>query len=258
MNEVGFLELTISSREVADMIGKPHDQLMRSIRGYIKVLDDSAKLQTQDFFIEATYTNTQNKEQPCYLLTRKGCDMVANKMTGEKGILFTATYVTKFEEMENQIKLKAMDSYMIDDPIARAEKWIEEEKERQCLKAINQEQQDIIGQLQPKAAFADAVSASSDTILLRELAKLIKQNGFAVGEQRLKEKLRNYGYLIKNELAPDYNLPTQRSMELELFKIKETTITSSSGSTRVTKTVRVTQKGVQYIINKFLTGKIVV
>ena len=258
MNELIKKELTINSRDVADMIGKQHDQLMRSIRGYVKVLDDSAKLQTPNFFIESTYINSQNKEQPCYEVTRKGCDMVANKMTGEKGILFTAEYVTKFEEMENQVKLLSADSYTIDDPIARAKKWIEEEKERQCLKAINQEQQEIIGQLQPKAAFADAVSASSDCILLRELAKLIKQNGFAVGEQRLKEKLRNYGYLIKNELAPDYNLPTQKSMELGVFKVKQTTITSSSGSTHITNTVKVTPKGVQYFIDKFLTGKIVV
>ena len=91
------------SREVAEMTGKKHDQLMRSIRGYIEVLDDSAKLQTQDFFIESTYKNSQNKTQPCYLLTKQGCEMVANKMTGEKGILFTAEYVQAFNKMEQHI-----------------------------------------------------------------------------------------------------------------------------------------------------------
>lgn len=93
----------IDSRMVADMVDKPHDQLLRSIRVFIEYLE-SAKMQSQEFFIPDTYTNTQNKEQPCYLLTRKGCDMVANKMTGEKGVIFTAMYVTKFEEMENAIK----------------------------------------------------------------------------------------------------------------------------------------------------------
>lgn len=98
--------LVIDSREVAEMVEKSHDQLLRSIRGYIEVLenDPSAKLQTANFFIESEYWDKQNQLRPCYLLTKKGCDMVANKMTGEKGILFTASYVTKFEEMEKQIQ----------------------------------------------------------------------------------------------------------------------------------------------------------
>ncbi|MFT8351125.1 Rha family transcriptional regulator [Clostridium saccharoperbutylacetonicum] len=96
-------ELTIDSREVAEMTGKEHKNLMRDIRSYVKVLEDSSTLSSHNFFIESTYINSQNKEKPCYLLTRKGCDMIANKMAGEKGILFTATYVTKFEEMEQQM-----------------------------------------------------------------------------------------------------------------------------------------------------------
>jgi len=98
---------TIDSREVAEMVEKEHDQLLRSIRGYVEVLNSnpSAKLQTAQFFIDSTYIDKQNQERPCFLITKKGCDMVANKMTGEKGILFTAAYVTKFEEMENSIKL---------------------------------------------------------------------------------------------------------------------------------------------------------
>lgn len=94
----------IDSREVAGMIGKNHQHLMRDIRGYIKVIEDSPKLDSQDFFIESTYKNSQNKSQPCYLLTKQGCEMVANKMTGEKGILFTAEYVEAFNKMEQSIK----------------------------------------------------------------------------------------------------------------------------------------------------------
>ena len=94
-------QLLVDSREVAEMIGKNHKELMRSIRGYVDVLEPSAKLRSVDFFIESTYQDANNQSRPCYLLTRKGCDMVANKMTGEKGVLFTAAYVTKFEEMEH-------------------------------------------------------------------------------------------------------------------------------------------------------------
>lgn len=98
--------LLVDSREVARMVERPHDQLMRNIRGYVEVLkkDPSAKMQTANFFIENTYKDKQNQSRPCYLLTRKGCDMVANKMTGEKGIIFTATYVTQFEKMEKALQ----------------------------------------------------------------------------------------------------------------------------------------------------------
>ncbi|BCZ46855.1 hypothetical protein psyc5s11_29220 [Clostridium gelidum] len=90
------------------MTGKAHDQLMRTIRGYIKVLDDSAILQTPNLFIESTYLDANNLSRPCYLLTKKGCDMVARLIRRlvkkESYLQFTATYVTKFEEMEKQIK----------------------------------------------------------------------------------------------------------------------------------------------------------
>jgi len=91
------------SREVAEMIDKRHDNLIRDISLYIKVIEESSKLRSQDFFIESTYKNSQNKTQPCYLLTKQGCEMVANKMTGEKGILFTAEYVQAFNKMEEHI-----------------------------------------------------------------------------------------------------------------------------------------------------------
>ncbi|MBU7316002.1 Rha family transcriptional regulator [Paenibacillus oleatilyticus] len=95
-------KLYVDSRDVAAMVEKEHDQLMRSIRTYVEYME-SAKLQSRDFFIQSKYINSQNKEQPCYFVTRKGCDMIANKMTGEKGVLFTAAYVTKFEEMEKKL-----------------------------------------------------------------------------------------------------------------------------------------------------------
>lgn len=93
---------TINSREVAEMIGKDHSNLMRDIRGYVQILENS-NLNSQDFFLPSSYkVDGNNKTYDCFELTRKGCDMVANKMTGEKGVLFTAMYVTKFEEMEKR------------------------------------------------------------------------------------------------------------------------------------------------------------
>lgn len=105
--------------------------------------------------------------------------------------------------------------------------------------------------LKPKALFADAVSASHTSILVGELAKIIKQNGVNIGGTRLFVWLRDKGYLIKRK-GTDYNMPTQRSMELELFEIKESSHVGSDGVTRITKTPKVTGRGQQYFVNKFL------
>ncbi|MEV2909176.1 Rha family transcriptional regulator [Paenibacillus larvae] len=96
-------QLLVDSREVAEMIKVRHADLMRSIAGYIQILEN-AKLRSQDFFIPSTYkVEGNNKTYDCYLSTRIGCDMIANKLTGEKGVLFTAAYVTKFEDMEHKL-----------------------------------------------------------------------------------------------------------------------------------------------------------
>lgn len=108
----------IDSREVADMIGRTHKELLRTINTYMGYLkEDGAERKIapgdeiggqrnfapSDFFIPSTYINEQNKEMPCYLITKKGCDMIANKLTGKKGVLFTAAYVTAFEDMTEQL-----------------------------------------------------------------------------------------------------------------------------------------------------------
>lgn len=93
---------TVDSREVATMVEKPHSDLMKSIRNYIDALN-AGDFSSVDFFIPSTYKDSKGEERPCYLLTKKGCDMVANKMTGEKGVLFTAAYVTAFEKMRQTI-----------------------------------------------------------------------------------------------------------------------------------------------------------
>ncbi|EMB0283058.1 phage antirepressor KilAC domain-containing protein, partial [Listeria monocytogenes] len=107
----------------------------------------------------------------------------------------------------------------------------------------------------PKVLFADAVSDTEGTILIRDLAKLIQQNGVDIGEKRLFEWLRQNGYLISRR-GTDYNRPTQKSMELGLFKIKETAIMRSSGA-HTAITAKVTGKGQLYFVNKFLEQSLV-
>ncbi len=102
----------------------------------------------------------------------------------------------------------------------------------------------------PKVLFAESVSAAKTSILIGELAKLLKQNGVDMGQTRLFKWMRNNGFLMKNGAST--NLPTQRSMDMGLFEIKETTINNPDGSVRLTRTPKVTGKGQVYFVNKFL------
>ena len=108
-----------------------------------------------------------------------------------------------------------------------------------------------IEEMKPKAIFADAVATSHTSILVGELAKILKQNGIDMGQKRLFAWLREKGYLIKRQ-GTDYNMPTQKAMDLGLFEIKEGSYVNGSGVNITTKTPKVTGKGQQYFINKFL------
>lgn len=113
--DTGVIEV-VDSRQVAEVIGKRHDHLLRDIQNYCDVMAknnapksgdvNERNFAPVDFFIESTYTDSKGESRPCYLLTKKGCDMVANKMTGEKGVLFTAAYVTAFEAMRKELEAK--------------------------------------------------------------------------------------------------------------------------------------------------------
>lgn len=122
----------------------------------------------------------------------------------------------------------------------------EEQEKRKALEAQNAE-------MKPKALFAEAVSASKSSILIGDLAKIIKQNGHEIGQKRLFCWLRDNGWLIKQKGA-SWNMPTQRSMEMGLFEIKESTFQNPDGSVRITKTPKVTGRGQVFFINKFCGG----
>lgn len=124
------------------------------------------------------------------------------------------------------------------------------QKQIEQRNAIIERQKAQIEADKPKTIFADAVASSKTSILVGDLAKLICQNGYQIGQKRLFEWLRNNGYLIKNGLS--YNMPTQRYVEQGLFEIKESNIQNPDGSVRITRTTKVTGKGQVYFVNKFL------
>lgn len=120
-------------------------------------------------------------------------------------------------------------------------------------KALLANAQEQIERDRPKVLFADSVSASHTTILIGELAKIIKQNGVDMGQNRLFQWMRKNGYLVSRE-GTDYNMPTQRAMNMGLFVIKETTINRADGHTSISKTPKVTGKGQVYFVNRFALG----
>lgn len=140
----------------------------------------------------------------------------------------------------------AVDELLNDPDLAiKAFTALKEEKERnKALQADND-------RMRPKEVFADAVATSHTSILIGDLAKLLKQNGVDIGQKRLFNWMRDNGYLIKRK-GSDWKMPTQRSMELGLFEVKESTVNNPDGSVRINKTTKVTGKGQQYFINKFL------
>lgn len=149
----------IDSREVAEMLGKEHSYVLEMIQGregklgIIPVLEN-ANLAVSNYFIQSTY-KSGTREYKCYLVTKMGCELLGNKQQGTKGILFSAKYVERFNQMEEELKKLYTPSYMIEDPIKRAEKWIEEEKERQQLREEN-------NLLKPKAKYCDKVLNPTD------------------------------------------------------------------------------------------------
>lgn len=120
-------------------------------------------------------------------------------------------------------------------------------EEREKNKALTEDN----NRMKPKEIFADAVSTSNTSILIGDLAKILKQNGVDIGQKRLFAWMRENGYLVKQN-GFSYNMPTQKAMELGLFELKETVINHSDGHTSITKTVKVTGKGQVYFVNKFL------
>ena len=224
-------ECVLDSRKVAEMVGKRHANLIRDIDNYVKVISENSKLSSQDFFVERTYkTNGNNKTYKRYDITKKGCEMVANKLTGQKGIMFTAKYVEIFNKMAEQIIEERTDSYMITDPVKRAKKWIEEETERQKLRAENKV-------MLPKAQFYDTVANTESLFSMADVAKTLDMG---IGRNKLFAFLRNKGILDKD------NHPYQKYVDAGYMRLIENHCKAGDNDV-VYKCTYVKQKGIDYI-----------
>ena len=236
------LEQRLDSREVAEMVGKEHKNIIRDIRGYLGEFSQ-LNLEPSDFFIESTYKNERGKEYPCYLVSKKGCEFIAHKLTGVKGTEFTAKYINRFHKMEEVIQGNVIPQgkELLALAVLEAQKTIEE-KDAQ------------IEEMKPHAILGQAITTANTSILVGDMAKILRQNGVNIGGQRFFEYLREKGYLIKRKGA-DWNLPTQRSMEMGLFEIKESVHIDGNGCNTISRTPKITGKGQNYFVNHFLKEK---
>lgn len=218
----------VNSKEVAEHFEKRHDHTLRDI----EVFRDLPNF--GEMFEEVTIPDSYGRPQRAYNMNRDGFSLLAMGFTGKTALSWKVRYIEAFNKME--------------------EAWNSPEKVMaRALLVANQtlEAKDkLIEEMKPKALFADAVVGSNTSILVRELAKLIRQNGHEIGEKRLWRWLRENGYILRNS-----DEPSQRAMEMELFERIERTVQRGNARPIVTGTTKVTGKGQQYFINKFLGAR---
>lgn len=227
---------TISSMQIADITGKKHSNVMRDIR----VLLDQG---VSEFNFElSSYRQPQPnggyKNVPCYNLTKKGCMILAsgyNPLLREK-------IIDRWYELENE---KRQSGFMIPQSFSDALLLAASQ-----AKQIEQQQEQIKLQA-PKVSFANAIISSNTSCLIGELAKILAQNGIQIGQNRLFKWMRNNGYLGKK--GERYNIPNQQFIEQGLFELKKGVRSGNNGVLHTTITPKVTAKGQQYFINKFIS-----
>ena len=236
---------SMTSLEIAELVGREHKSVMRSIRemeeGWVKIRGCKFALTSR----EVQQPNGGIREVPCYELNKIECLYIATKFNDEA----RAKLVIRWEELETK---ERTGGFVVPQTFSQAlmlaaRQQEEIERQQKTIEAKDRK----IAEDAPKVVFSDAVVGSKSSCLIGELAKILTQNGYQIGQNRLFEKLRNEGYLgSKGEY---YNIPNQKFIEQGLFELKKTTH-SENGVMKSSVTPKVTGKGQQYFINKYLKG----
>ena len=252
------------SLKVAEAFGKEHRTILRAIRNLLeperRTAQNCAVVQEHNglkiepvgneapahakWFYESAYFNEQGKAQPLFIMNRDGFSLLAMGLTGAQAMQFKVKFIEQFNRMEQAIRQASAPA--LPQTFAEALRLAAEQAEQM------ERQQQQIAIMQPKVTFADAVQTSDRSILIAELAKLLKQNGVDMGQNRLFQWLRDHGYLCSK--GDYHNQPTQRAMELGLFEVKKTIVNKPDGSSIVSTTTKVSGKGQIYFVNKFINS----
>ncbi|MDU4508772.1 MAG: phage antirepressor KilAC domain-containing protein [Streptococcus sp.] len=226
-------EPVVSGRQLHETLG-----VKTAYKDWFKRMTEYGFTENQDFnTLKFEQVRTEGKrevrrEMTDHVLKLDMAKEIAMIQRTDKGKEVRQYFIQVEKDFNSPEKIMARALLMADKKVHKLEAQIEADK--------------------PKVLFADAVSASHTSILVGELAKLISQNGYKIGANRLFAWMRENGYLIKRK-GSDWNMPTQRSMDLKLFEIKETNVQHADGHISVNKTPKVTGNGQQYFINKFLS-----
>lgn len=241
MNELE--QKTISSVEVAEMVGKEHSKLLRDIRTYVEQLGQ-ANFGQSDFFTESTYQNSQNKTQPCYLVTKKGCEFIAHKMTGVRGTEFTAKYIDRFHEMEYSIKSQVpTGNDLIALAVIEAQKMLaQKDEEIKQLESTVQEMDSVITNMTPKVDYFDRILSSNDCMTVTQIAQ-----DYGMSAVRFNGVLRTAG--IQRKVGEQWILYADYQGK-GYVRTKTTEYTKSNGSVGTKPLTVWTQKGRMFLYNK--------
>jgi anti-repressor protein len=221
---------TTSARDLWEFLDKPYDQFTKWFNQY-KEYGFAENGDYRELSIKILTSQGAEHSAVDYEITVDMAKELAMLQKSEKGKIARQYFINLEKQWNSPESLMARALKMADRKMLELQSQIEQDR--------------------PKTIFADAVAASRTSILVGDLAKLIKQNGYDIGQKRLFDYLREKAYLIK--FGSSWNMPTQRSMEMGLFEVKETTINNPDGSIRISKTTKVTGKGQIYFINHFLT-----
>lgn len=236
MNEIAKFNNSkeMSSLEIAKITGKRHADVLRDVRNLIEQGANERN------FALVEYKDKKGEIRPCYKLTPKGCLILASGYD----VVLREKIINRLEELEMQ---KKNGGFSIPQTLSEALRLAADQQEE------IEQQKLLINEQAPKVAFANAIEASKSSCLIGELAKILTQNGYTIGQNRLFEWLRNNGYLgTKGEY---YNIPNQTYIEQGLFDLKKGIRSGNDGVMHTTMTTKVTGKGQRYFINKFLGGK---
>lgn len=241
MNELE--QKTISSVEVAEMVRKEHSKLLRDIRNYIEHLAE-AKIGSGDFFTESKYKDANNQERPCYLVTKKGCEFIAHKMTGVRGTEFTAKYIDRFHEMEDSIKAHIPTGQeLIALAVVEAQRMLaQKEEEVKQLQTTVQQMDAVITDMTPKVDYVDKILSSNDCMTVTQIAQ-----DYGMSAVRFNSVLRTAG--IQRKVGDQWILYADFQGK-GYVRTKTNDYVKHDGSTGTKPLTVWTQKGRMFLYNK--------